>query len=555
MSSLFKMRGCLKMPLAPLGTRSSLSRRVLPVVFFGLLGALALGIAAAQLLQPAQADNHIGTEPMMQSTNSGWDVSVLFDIGNRIGGPEGYRPPGILDGMGAFADDDGNMVVLTNHELRPGYGEIYELNSGATLRGARVSRFIIDPDTLTVEEAGLAYHTMIDRQGNRVTAEMATATGDAGTDFDLRRLCSAYLGRAGTYGLEDDIFFTGEETGGGQLFALDVANRTIYAVPAAGRAGYESVALINSGDPGKIAMLIGDDRQGAPLLLYVGDNDTSSGAGFLERNGLARGKVYVWVANAGHGSPEDWNGTGATAAGVFKEIRIYQPNRANTAGFDALGYADQDVQDGLSDRAGHFEFSRPEDLSTNPSDDSQVIFASTGRGSAYPSDDWGTTYVIDANASALTATLKVLYDGDDAGDGQFPGGSDFGLRSPDNLVWADDGYAYIQEDRSTGNFGNASGREASIWQVDPDNGQLSRLGEMDRAARLPVGAYDTDPDDLGDWESSGVIDVSEFFPDAAGTTLLFNVQAHSVKGDLYGGEAVNQGLVEGGQLLLLQQTR
>ena len=561
MSALFKMRGHLKMPLAPLGTQSSLSRRVLPVVFFGLLGILALGIAGTQLLHPAQADNHIGTEPMMQTTNSGWDVTVLFDIGTRVGGPEGYRPPGILDGMGALADEDGNMVVLSNHELRPGYGEIYELNSGATLRGARVSRFVIDPETLAVKEAGLAYHTIIDRHGNPVTTAMATADATAtdvdgaGTDYDLRRLCSAYLGRAGEYGLEDDIFFTGEETNGGQLFALDIANNTLYAVPAAGRAGYESVALIDSGDPNKIAILIGDDRQGAPLLLYVGDKDTSAGAGFLERNGLANGKVYVWRSDRGYGSPEDWNGTGATTTGQFRELRIYLPHLANATGYDASGYADQDIQDGFADRVRHFEFSRPEDLSTNPDDGNQVVFASTGRGSAYPSDDWGTTYIVDADAANLTANLEILYDGDDAGAGQFPGGSDFGMRSPDNLVWANDGFAYIQEDRSTGNFGKTSSREASIWQIDPDTSQLSRLTEMDRLAPLPVGAYDADPDDLGDWESSGVIDVSDFFSDATGTTLLFNVQGHSVKGDLYGGDAVNLGLAEGGQLLLLQQTR
>ena len=200
-----------------------------------------------------------------------------------------------------------------------------------------------------MKEAGLAYHTIIDRYGNPVTAEMATADAtatdvdDAGTGYDLRRLCSAYLGHACEYGLEDDIFFTGEETDGGQLFALDIANRTLYAVPAAGRGGYESVALIDSGDTNKIAILVGDDRQGPPLLLNVGNKDTSEGAGFPERNGLANGKVYVWTSNLGYGSPEEWNGTGATTTGRFREIQIHQPQLANTAGYDASGYVDQDI--------------------------------------------------------------------------------------------------------------------------------------------------------------------------------------------------------------------
>lgn len=557
MSWLTKPLGYLKLPLALGGGRKSFTRRVLPVVFFGLVAAVALGTAGVQLLQPAQADDHIATEPMMQSTSSAWDVTVLFDVGSRVGGPEGYRPAGVLDGMGALADDDGNMVVLTNHELRPGYGELYELKSGAELRGARVSRFVINPDTLAIAEAGLAYDTIINRYGKSITPSVAAAATDD-EPVELRRLCSTYLGRKGTYGLEDDIFFTGEETGGGQLFALDVANQKLYAVPAAGRAAYESVALVDSGDDNKVALLIGDDRQGAPLLLYVGAKSTSSTAGFLERNGLASGDLYVWVSDDGHTSPEDWSGTGAKADGKFVRINHRRGIFAGSAGYDDRGYADQDVQDGLADAAGHFEFSRPEDLSTNPDDSSQVIFASTGRGKAYASDDWGTTYIVDVDVENLTASLEILYDGDDAGDGQFPGGSSFGLRSPDNLVWAKDRYAYIQEDRSTTNkadFGADSGREASIWQVDTGTGQISRIGEMDRLARLPVGAYDTAPDDLGNWESSGIIDVSDFFPDAAGTTLLFNVQGHSVKGDLYGGDVVNQDLVEGGQLLLLQQNR
>lgn len=573
MISLFKPLGYLKLPLLPQSKRRSGLRRVLPVVFFGLTAALILGMANAQF----SADSGVGARghndaasQMLNSTHAAWNVETVFTVGERVGGViDGYRPPGILDGMGALPADDGKMTVLTNHELRPGYGEPYALANGATLSGARVSKFLINPVTLEVEAGGLAYDTIIDRDGNAVTPAMVAAAVESDASLDLRRLCSAYLVRKGQYGVEDNIYFTGEETSGGQLFALDVANDTLYAVPAAGRAGYESVALVNSGDPNKIAILIGDDRPGAPLLLYVGEKDTSDGAGFLERNGLAEGNLYVWVSRDGHMSPEDWSGTdadlNAPVWGDFVEIAHYDSTKAGADGYDASGYADQDTQDALTDAAGAFEFSRPEDLSTWPGDTAGrwVVLASTGRGRAYPSDNWGTTYLIKTDPENLAAQLYISYDGDDAGDGQFPGGPDFGLRSPDNLVWAKkDNLIYIQEDRSTvrsenprENFGGASGREASVWQLTPATGQLTRIAEMNRSAVLPIGAYDTDPTDLGDWESSGVIDVSEFFPNAAGTTLLVNVQGHSVKGDLYGGDAVNQGLVEGGQLLLLQQTR
>ena len=73
------------------------------------------------------------------------------------------------------------------------------------------------------------------------------------------------------------------------------------------------------------------------------------------------------------------------------------------------------------------------------------------------------------------------------------------------------------------------GREASVWQIDPTDGQLVCIGEVNRQA-IPVGAVDTDPDDLGDWETSGVLDVTGLFG-ADSTTLLVNVQARSMRGD------------------------
>jgi hypothetical protein len=139
----------------------------------------------------------------------------------------------------------------------------------------------------------------------------------------------------------------------------------------------------------------------------------------------------------------------------------------------------------------------------------------------------------------ITAEITILYDGDDSDK------RDFGIRSPDNLVWADNGYVYIQEDRSIGGFGADSGQETSIWQLDPQTYEVMRIAQVDRSA-IPAGQTDFAPADLGNWESSGVIDVTEEF-DAEGTLLFFNVQAHS----LNGGAIAAEGLVQGGQYLFL----
>ena len=495
---------------------------------------------------------------MIKTTHAGWEAVPLFTVGDRVGD---YRPPGILDGLGAYRSDSETVRVLANHALRPGQGYPYQLANGATLQGSRISYFDIDKTTLEVRASGMAYDRVINRYGEDLTQAMVTAdqTEDLG---DLRRFCSSVYVPAGSYGLADAIYFAGEETSNGQLFALDVAAGVLYAVPQAGRAGYGNVGLIDSGDPNTVAIVIGDGRPGAPLLLYIGEKNAVGDGSFMDRNGLVQGNLYTWVADNGDQTPEEFGRTGESRTGSFVEIQIFDPAQAGAANRDAAGYAAQELQDALSHGSealgiqgvGAFKFSRPEDLAVDPENGNRFVQNSTGRGELFPSDDWGTVYIVDVDFSDSSADIRILYSGDDAGGGQFPGGGDFGLRSPDNLEWAADGFIYNQEDRSTSNnvFGGDSGREASIWQMDPENGQVVRIAEVNRQA-VPVGAVDIDPDDLGDWKTSGVIDVTNLF-EADATALLVNVQAHSMRGDLIGGENTATELVQGGQMLLLRQT-
>jgi hypothetical protein len=64
-----------------------------------------------------------------------------------------------------------------------------------------------------------------------------------------------------------------------------------------------------------------------------------------------------------------------------------------------------------------------------------------------------------------------------------------------------------------------SGKEASIWQLDPAAPwKATRIAEMDRNVVAPAGLPDGDRDDLGDWESSGILDVTHLFDTAPGET-------------------------------------
>jgi hypothetical protein len=489
-------------------------------------------------------------EPTQVSALAGWQTAPLFTVGETI---NGYKPVGILDGIGAFAYSNEIARVVVNHELAAPRGYAYSLANGTSLTGARLSYFDIDRNSRMVVGAGPAYDTIIDRAGNVVTMAQQVNEGSSMTD-GIDRFCSGWSVEAGYYGFVDDIHFAGEETSNGQLFALDMANETLYCVPMVGRAAFENVIALDSGDPNKIALLVGDDTAPAPLYLYVGTKNALGNGSFLDRNGLAVGRLYAWKADNGNTTPQQFNGTGSSRTGTFVLLTQYDALKAGMPGYDSLGYANQSTLYSQATTAGAFFFSRPEDLAANPQDGTQATFVTTGRGSLYPAELWGDTYIAEFTLSGTpTATLTIIYDGDDAGAGRFTG-PDYGLRNPDNLDWASDGYIYIQEDRSTepaSLFGATSGEEASIWQLDPVSGDLVRVARIDRSG-VPSGQTDPNPADIGNWESSGILDVTHLFQTFPGEVLLIgDVQAHNLTGAPLGAPNQPGQLVEGGQLFLL----
>ena len=523
------------------------------------------------------------TQPSQVKGLNGYTVDPIFTVGDVI---DSYVPLGILDGLGAYKLNSTTVRVLANHEVSNTAGYAYNLANNTSLVGSRVSYFDINKSTLKIVKSGLAYDTIYNRAGEIV---------DAAADLEyagINRLCSAQRIEANQFGagkgLVDTIFFTGEEATGVTEFALDVATNKLWALPWLGRAAWESVTEVDTGTKDQVAFLIGDDRSSgringvtftpvAPMLLYVGTKDTTVGASFLDRNGLANGKLYVWVADdPAIKSPANFSATGSTIGGKFVEIKYYDPTaikavdgadagtsiQDNELGYDAQGFATQSQQDKLAMDAGAFRFARPEDLATNPHDGTQVVLASTGNGSSPESDTYGTTYIFDLNfknikKGDISATVNILYAGDDSGGGvvQSP---DFGLRSPDNLEWADDGFIYLQEDDAVdasipdniSTFGGVSGQEASIFRIDPSASKpastLTRIAQIDRTA-LPATQTDNAPTDIGNWETSGITDVSKLFDRKPGELFIFDVQAHSLRN----GNIASQNLVQGGQLSFL----
>ena len=535
-------------------------RTVRLVVVFVVLVILSWA-SAGMLLAAISVLNELPfrtSEAAMMTGEGDFIVLPLLTIGETLSGTTGalnsstagaYTPPGVLDGIGGYALDANTARLFVNHELGSTAGYTYTVSDGlggtVVLSGARVSYFDIDRSSKQITDSGLAYDAIYDRASNRVT----TTVQLDGPGFD--RFCSAALFEAEQFGsgqgLANRIFFTGEETSsgsGGTEWALDVAKGDLWAAPEMGRGAWENVAELNPGDTTHVAFLLGDDTAESPLYLYVGQKGGAGDNDFLDNNGLKSGQLYVWGSDTGELDPRVFSGTG-TITGSWLALEARNVISAGTPGYDALGYKDNATLQAEADGLGAFSFSRPEDVSTNPADGTQAVLASTGRSSIFDgADSLGTVYLVDVDFTDInspTASLEILYDGD-ADPNQ-------ALRSPDNVDWADDGYIYVQEDRSFDDaFGStaANPNEASIVRLDPASGAPERVAEMNRSA-VPAGLTDSDPTDVGNWESSGILDVSSLFGQDPGNLFLFDVQAHSITD----GIIASANLVQSGQLAFL----
>lgn len=518
------------------------------------------------------------TQPSQVVGLAGYTVDPIFTVGDKIGD---YVPPGILDGIGAYTLNDTTVRLLVVNELGSADGYKYTLANGTQLPGARVNFFDVDKRTFQITNAGLAHDKIINRAGKVVVA--ASDLDFAG----IQRLCSAALVEANQFGasigLADRIYFSGEETLGGTQFGLDTKSNTLYALPAFGRAGWENVTELNTGRTDKVAFLIGDDGI-APLSIYIGDKNAKNDGSFLDRNGLGQGKLFVWVADDPL-DPNDiielkedqFNGNNTVKNGKFVEIAYFDASKKGTAvdtpasasrsiqddlGYDALGYATYAQQLKLANDAKAFLFSRVEDVSTNPNDRTQAVFAVTGVAGT-PNVD-GVVYRVDVDFDfsvngIIKGKVDILNDGNLT--------KDAGLRNPDNLDWAKDGKIYINEDRANGAtlFAGTSKQEASIFRIDPSvanpSSTLARIAQVDRSA-IPATQTDSSPTDIGNWETSGILDVSNLFGAKAGELFIFDIQAHSIRdgsiitatnldGNGDGTKTRQENLVEGGQLSFL----
>ncbi|MEM7644361.1 MAG: esterase-like activity of phytase family protein, partial [Pseudomonadota bacterium] len=547
-------------------------------------------------------------------------------------GPGGtYNPIGVMDGIGAIRLNDTTVRVIQNHEVDDDQAFAYKVNVGTEneieLVGSRMSFYDIDIATKTIVDSGIAFDTVfvseLQEDGTLATViaddieqlrkddfagDPVTAPG--GLDgFD--RWCSGIMvvgqedavngAIEGTFasgsGVEDTLWFAGEEVDNGNFYTLDPLTGDLYQLPFFGRGSWEGATQVDTGDASTVAFFLSDDDFPVnSLYLYVGEKvpegeiDPDDPNAFLKKNGLVDGELYVWVPDANLDDDpdndvtgEDIADAGATMSGQYVKLNNFQPDMAGEPGFDENGFVLQGELRAQAVELGAVFFSRTEDTSTNPEDGTEIVFANTGspfdgdieidptggetggRSIAFtsntenppdgPFDNAGGILTQNFDFSAFNAgtgnvkaVTKVIYDGDTD--------PAVALRSPDNLDWADDGLIYVQEDEAFPfEFGDPADigpntNESSIVALNPNvidangNAETLRVGQVNRDAAVPVGSFDNDPTDPGEVETSGVVDVSKLFGEAPGTLFLADVQAHTLEN----GPIREDELTEGSQL-------
>jgi hypothetical protein len=334
------------------------------------------------------------------------------------------------------------------------------------------------------------------------------------------------------YGFQHPIFLTNEEIDDGLVLAIDAINGTIYELPWLGLFSHENTIHIpyfyeNANKTVVLGFEDGDETE-SEIYMYVADtpNDLLTGNGQLHVFGAADNSTYnTW---------DDiyYNGTAGPVAtnGTFIPLS-WNYNTQNATDLDTEAIA-----------AGGFQFIRPEDGAMDKRPDNQNILYMAETGGETDENDeiilpgsngqnWtnGRIYQFEFTdpTDPAKSTFKVMFDGNDP---MAPGYNI--LANPDNVDTSNRSLM-INEDRIDANRLNAT-----FPYIVTQNAQILLVDLANPIAIAPI-AYVNQIEDReaahGDWESSGILDISKYFGDGS---WLVDIQAHTIG--------------EGGQLLLLR---
>ena len=350
---------------------------------------------------------------------------------------------------------------------------------------ARVSHLTLDPDM-------------------QVVGAMYLVDGTEGYQY----FCSSTLDYVG----DTPWYFTGEEwigtPKGGISIAVNAVTGRVIETPHFGHLNHENVVPIQGLARSMVYLAEDSFRLRSQAYAYFSDS--------LGKAIRGRGSFAVWVPDdEGDGDPSTNDiAKGDTLDGRFVSI----PHAATYSGLE-LNEVAEDL--------GSFNFVRIEDAAHDPGDPGVIYLSDTGANKAETKN--GRLYRLTVDpAHPRRATLEVVLDGD-AGDD---------VINPDNLG-INETTLVIQEDRNSTSSGFAR-----VHAYDLSSRTLTAVARLDPSQH----AID-EGGGPGVWESSGVVDVSDFFGDGY---WLLDVQAHRTSVLQQGpGLKLNSARGQRGQLLLV----
>ena len=308
-------------------------------------------------------------------------------------------------------------------------------------------------------------------------------------------------------------YFTGEEwfasPKGGISIAINALTGEVQETPQFGALNHENVIPLKGLSDAVMWLSEDSFRLRSQAYSYFAD----SFGGALD----AEGRFTVWVPNdQGDGDPSANDiAKGETMPGRFVTI----PNVEQ--------YTGKQLNE-VAESLGSFNFIRIEDGAHDPSNPGVVYFADTGHNEG--ETRFGRIYRLTLDPyRPRRAALEVVLDSG-AGDD---------IANPDNLG-INERVLVIQEDRNKAKTGYNR-----VHVYDLDTGTLNAVARTDpsQVAMDRAGGP-------GAWESTGVVDVSDFFGEGY---WLMNVQAHSTSILQQGIDlVVNSDRGQRGQMLLVK---
>lgn len=488
----------------------------------------------------------------MEPVASGVSLTDIATSGDRAGGS--YLIGGIPDGMGVIKSGN-KLRILTNHEWSNSNKIAQDRSSAGKFTSASYiseMHYDLSSKSIVAGKDFMQYMDWFDYTNLEYTYEPTAPKGATAVDQygstnharALNRFCSATLAKAGTFfdkksgtGYEGAVYLTGEEGGDesrGFAFNQDGDGAQI---PGFGLAAWEN--FVPAPTTGKSTVIFGNEDGSATdsqLWMYRGTKQKDGT--WFENAGLTNGSLYVLATDVksdnefrtkyGKNKPAnisfakiDWKANGAV-----------QNAQARTGGMTLARVED-----------GHFDPRKPNDyyfVTTESNKDPKA----TAPNPATPtvSRDGGALWRLtlkDVNDPLKGGTLTMLLDGSEAPY----------LSKPDNIVVDDVGNVLIQED--PGN--NAALARVVSYRIS--DGKLAVIAQFKAQYFTEGGAEFITRDE----ESSGVIDVTEFFRSSKSDKAkyyMLNAQIHASptksRPDLNPKPANLDDAVEGGQWYVMK---